>query len=100
MTATDEQPALTDRQFDIYAYIVGHWGANCGSYPTIREICDKFGISSPNGVMCHLIALEKKGYISLEDKKSRSIRVVGLAGQIESIADKFLSQVRKIPRAS
>ena len=31
--------------------------------PTVREIGAAFGITSPNGVMCHLKALEKKGWI-------------------------------------
>lgn len=30
---------------------------------TIRGIGERFDIKSPNGVMCHLKALEKKGYV-------------------------------------
>ena len=37
--------------------------------PTVREIGEHFDIASPNGVMCHLKALEKKGMISREQLK-------------------------------
>jgi repressor LexA len=31
--------------------------------PTVRELGELMDIGSPNGVLCHLLALEKKGYI-------------------------------------
>ena len=34
-----------------------------GRQPTIREIGNRFGIASPNGVVCHLKALQRKGYV-------------------------------------
>ena len=34
-----------------------------GRQPTIREIGQRFGITSPNGVVCHLKALQRKGYV-------------------------------------
>ena len=39
----------------------------------MREIGDDFGIGSPNGVMCHLSALERKGLVSREPNLSRAI---------------------------
>jgi repressor LexA len=39
----------------------------------VREIGARFNISSPNGVMCHLKALEKKGLITREPNMSRAI---------------------------
>ncbi len=42
----------------------------------MREIGAHFYISSPNGVVCHLKALEKKGLISREPNMSRAIRLV------------------------
>src|SRR5581483_409794 len=44
-----------------------------GYGPTVREIGTEFKISSPNGVMCHLKALEKKGLIIREPNMSRAI---------------------------
>src|SRR5260370_8949645 len=35
-----------------------------------------FGIMSPNGVMCHLKALEKKGLIIRQEGKGRAIQLV------------------------
>ncbi|HID77167.1 MAG TPA: transcriptional repressor LexA, partial [Planctomycetaceae bacterium] len=43
--------------------------------PTVREIGRQFGIQSPNGVVCHLKALEKKGLIRREPHMSRAIQL-------------------------
>ena len=48
---------------------------NRGYGPTVREIGAEFGIRSPNGVMCHLKALEKKGLITRESHMSRAIQL-------------------------
>ncbi len=50
-----------------------------GFPPTIREIGDRVGISSTNGVNDHLKALERKGYISRLDSKSRALRALFLS---------------------
>src|SRR5205814_6254632 len=47
-----------------------------GYGPTVREIGDGFKIKSPNGVMCHLKALEKKGLITREGRSARAIQLV------------------------
>lgn len=48
-----------------------------GYAPTIRELGDRLGIKSPNGVQCHLIALEKKGQIKRAGGgRGRSITIV------------------------
>ena len=54
---------LTDRQEEILRVILDYQ-ADHGYAPTLREIGKLTDISSPNGVMCHLTALEKKGYLS------------------------------------
>jgi repressor LexA len=46
-----------------------------GYGPTVREIGSNFGISSPNGVVCHLKALERKGMITREPNMSRAIQL-------------------------
>jgi repressor LexA len=68
-----ENPALTIRQQEIYDFIC-HRIDDRGFPPTIRDIGLAFGIKSPNGVMCHLKALQTKGYISREGKSARAIR--------------------------
>lgn len=44
-----------------------------GYGPTVREICQSLGLSSPSTVHVHLKALEKKGLIKRDPLKSRSI---------------------------
>jgi repressor LexA len=86
-----ERPTLTKRQKQIYEFIKDKI-LNRGYGPTVREIGKAYGIRSPNGVMCHLKALEKKGLISREEHMSRAIQLTDqpqlkrtslpLAGQI------------------
>jgi len=65
---------MTKRQREVYEFIREKIHQR-GYGPTVREIGQNFGISSPNGVMCHLKALEKKGLISREANMSRAIRL-------------------------
>ena len=64
--------ALTDKQRLIYDFIRDHI-EDKGYPPTVRDIGEHFGIVSPNGVMCHLNALVKKGLINREGKSARAI---------------------------
>lgn len=68
------QPAITARQREIFEYLREKIVAR-GYGPTVREIGQHFGITSPNGVTCHLKALEKKGLISREAYMSRAIQL-------------------------
>lgn len=54
------QSKLTTRQSEIYEFLKEHISSR-GYVPSIREIGNHFGIKSPNGVVCHLNALERKG---------------------------------------
>jgi repressor LexA len=65
---------LTGRQKAVYEFIRDKI-INRGYGPTVREIAERFGIASPNGVMCHLRALEKKGLIRRSPNKSRAIEL-------------------------
>lgn len=44
--------------------------------PTVREIGDYMGLSSPSTIQSHLDALAKFGYIEREKNKNRSIKVL------------------------
>src|SRR5262249_30544730 len=67
---------LTEKQRAIYEFIRERI-ENRGYGPSIREICEAFKIQSPNGVMCHLKALVKKGMITRPDKPlARAIQLV------------------------
>ena len=67
--------APTERQLEIYAFIRDKI-QNRGYGPTVREIGQAFDIRSPNGVVCHLKALERKGLISRGKNMSRAIELV------------------------
>jgi len=66
---------LTKRQSEVLGFLVSYVRTNQRP-PSIREIGEKFGIMSPNGVVWHLKALEKKGYIERDEKVARGIRIV------------------------
>lgn len=80
----------TQRQQEVYEFIRERMRTR-GYGPTVREIGAQFDIRSPNGVVCHLKALEKKGLIKREPNMSRAIQLatepvhqrgLPLAGQI------------------
>lgn len=66
--------ALTQRQQEVYD-MIRSLIVDRGYGPTVREIGEQFGIKSPNGVMCHLRALERKGLIRRSPNKSRAIEL-------------------------
>lgn len=47
-----------------------------GYGPTVREVCQSLGLSSPSTVHVHLKALEQKGLIKRDPLKSRSIALM------------------------
>jgi repressor LexA len=57
----------------------------------VREIGRQFGIHSPNGVVCHLKALVKKGLIHREPNMSRAIQLAA-----EPIEDRSLPLAGRI----
>ncbi len=68
---------LTTRQEEVLAFLRDHL-AEHGYPPSLREIARGLDIRSPNGVMCHLDALERKGWISRQQKfRSRAITILG-----------------------
>lgn len=71
---------LTVRQREILDYITDSI-ADRGYPPTIREIGKTMGIRSTNGVNDHLKALERKGFLSRDDLKSRAMRPVKQPGE-------------------
>jgi len=64
---------LTDRQKAVLHFITRSIDKR-GYPPTLREIGNHLGIRSTNGVNDHLRALERKGYLTREDMKSRTLR--------------------------
>jgi repressor LexA len=65
---------LTQQQQAVFDFIRDCMSTR-GYGPTVREIGQHMDIRSPNGVMCHLRALEKKGHIRRSANKSRAIEL-------------------------
>lgn len=70
---------LTDRQQAIFNFILA-FRRQHGCSPSIPELQRAFGIRSPNGVACHLHALEAKGYIRRGPRGSRRIDITAPQG--------------------
>jgi repressor LexA len=81
---------VTEKQKAVYEFIRDKI-RNRGYGPTVREIGQHFEIRSPNGVMCHLKALEKKRLITREPNMSRAIRLAA-----EPLRDSGLPLVGRI----
>jgi repressor LexA len=64
---------LTQRQKMVLEFIQNTISSD-GYPPTLREIGNFMGIRSTNGVNDHLRALERKGYLTRKDMKSRTLR--------------------------
>lgn len=73
MTTTATDIPLTERQQQTLDFI----RSNVGMYgPSLREIAQALQIRNVNGVICHLAALEKKGYIRRHANKARGVEVI------------------------
>jgi repressor LexA len=72
---------LTERQEMVLQYIQSSITER-GYPPTLREIGNFMGIRSTNGVNDHLRALERKGYLTREDMKSRALRPTAFAAAL------------------
>jgi repressor LexA len=88
--------ALTPRQREIYLFIRSKIQGR-GYGPTVREIGQQFDIKSPNGVMCHLKALQKKGLIHREPNMSRAIQLLDEAAGLRPSGLKLLGRIAAGP---
>ncbi len=69
--AIDDAP-LTPRQQEVYQFIRSYFRLR-RCCPAIRDIAKHFAIRSTNGVVCHLNALEAKGYLYRQPGIARSL---------------------------
>jgi repressor LexA len=69
---TDE--ALTDRQREILDFIVTQQQTR-GFPPSVREIGEAVGLTSPSTVHSHLATLQRRGYLRRDPTKPRAIEV-------------------------
>jgi repressor LexA len=69
---------LTPRQASILEHVVRHI-EEFGRPPSVRETALHFGIRSPNGVICHFRALQRKGLVRF--RTGRLLELVGVRFQ-------------------
>jgi repressor LexA len=72
---------LTPRQRQVLAFVTGFIDTH-GFPPTLREIARHLEVNGTLGVMRHLDALEKKGYLSKTAGSSRGIVPAGRASSV------------------
>ena len=80
---------LTDKQKAVLKFIEEYQLGN-GKSPTLKEMREKFNVSSDNSILKHLNALRVKGYIQ-KDETPRGIALLG------SVREKLSSSVKKLP---
>lgn len=71
-----------------------------GYGPTVREICQSLGLSSPSTVHVHLKALEEKGLITRDPFKSRSISLnysLEDPSFVEEVTQPIFSKIVTVP---
>ncbi len=88
---------LTARQREIFDYIKKSV-VKMGRPPSLREIGEKFGINSTNGVRSALEALERKGFIRRNRYQSRGIEILREAP--EHLDDTQLRSVSVVGRVA
>lgn len=82
---------LTRKQQTVFNFL-RQYSQEHGFPPTMREIGLGIGLANVSAVRGHLVALEKKGYISKDSDKARSIRVL----QSPSVFSRFKRKLHEI----
>ena len=75
---------LTRRQQQILDFIQ-KWQQTHGSPPSSQEISAQFGFRSPNAVTGHLRLMRKKGVITREPGKARSLRITSPLAKLRGV---------------
>lgn len=72
---TSGRDPLSDRQRQVLDFLTETVNDR-GYPPSVREICDAVGLSSPSTVHSHLSSLVKAGYIRRDPSKPRAIEIL------------------------
>lgn len=93
-TTAAEMPALTDRQRQVFTWIVRFWASRLRP-PSYREMMAAIKVGSPNGICCHLRALVRKGYLEPIDSTARCVMPAGLRERlvpaVGPVAERYLN---------
>ncbi|MCL1598434.1 MAG: helix-turn-helix domain-containing protein, partial [Actinomycetia bacterium] len=76
-----ERASLTPRQREILE-LIRSTVAKRGYPPSVREIGDAVGLSSPSTVHSHLSTLAAEGYIRRDPSKPRAIEIIDVDGAV------------------
>lgn len=90
---------LTAKQRDVYNYIC-QYTATHSFPPSVREIAQGVGVSSPATIHGHINALVAKGLLEKNSGQSRSLCVVGAettAGPVMSDPSAFTGEIISVP---
>lgn len=68
---------LTTKQTEVYN-LIKKFIKEKGYSPTIRELCKILELNSSASIHRHLKILKQKGYITYEEGKSRTIKILDL----------------------
>ena len=90
----DERHALSTRQREVLDFI-RETVADRQYPPSVREIGDALGLSSPSTVHAHLSALVKYGYLRRDPSKPRAIEVVDDSPSVTALPER--DAVRDVP---
>lgn len=82
--APESREPLSPRQAEVIAFLRGYIDQH-GYPPSLRDIGKALRITSTNGVNDHLVALERKGYITRDALKSRAIVLCAAATDEEML---------------
>jgi len=63
---------LTDKQQRVFDHVESCIAS--GLPPTYQEIADELGVLR-NAAYCHMLAIEKKGWLEITANKSRAIKI-------------------------
>jgi repressor LexA len=80
---------LTDKQKAVLKFIE-RYQLKHGASPTLREMRQRFKVSSDNSILKHLRALDEKGYISRDDTP-RGIKI------LDSVKKRLQSETIRLP---
>lgn len=94
---TVSRPPLTAAQRAVLAYLLSYF-AEHQRFPSMREIAAHFGWANQSGPVCHLTALQRKGYLTRPTGPvtARAYEVAGLsaaiAAAVRAHADQLLAE--------
>lgn len=87
---------LSDRQQQVLDFLTSTVNDR-GYPPSVREICDAVGLSSPSTVHSHLSSLVKAGYIRRDPSKPRAIEILTDATQPSELRPHTDDRLRDVP---